>query len=199
MFHRMFTASLSSPFERQPDSFMSHGFRKMGLSAIILTLEELTWDPATARSGPEREEMLHAKRDAPAWFDSEAFEAFFMMAQLPCSLKTMRKRCLSEPQVVRDELMSIRQAMDDERASAKAREAELRTNGLPSNWIFSGVTQMLQETLEMARSTVGTGAAAPQGMLFDEIATPRARTGTGLCAANPSAIGWAPDGGGLCT
>lgn len=174
MFHRMLSAPLSNPFERKPDSFMSHGFRKMGLSAIILTLEELTWDPADARSNPERQEMLKAKADAPAWFESEAFEAFFMMAQLPCSLSTMRQRCLAEPQVVRSELMALRQTMDEDRVTPTERARELHTSGLPGNWIFAGVSQLLQDTIDKAR---GKQAAppAPQGVLWDEIATPRER------------------------
>lgn len=172
--------SFGNPFSPKPDRFQTWGYRKMALGVLIVSLEELTWDAADGRSQNDRQEMQQAKDEAGPWFESDSFEAFATMAQLPISNELLRRRCLSEPLVVVQELRAVRQSMDDKRVNEQQREAQaaMAPSNLPANnWLFGDLVGTLADgmrgALERARPT--KTATVKQGFLFDEVATAEER------------------------
>lgn len=184
--------TFENPFERKADRFSVWGFRKMALGVLIVSLEELTWDPSTGRSQAERREMARAKEEAVPWFRSDAFEAFASMAQLPVSNEALRARCLAEPLIVLEELRAVRASMDDKRVTEHQRQAvaAMSPRNLPANnWLFGDVIESLSETVRGALNRArGVPSATPekrQGFLFDEVATAKERVKWSSVAREP--------------
>lgn len=186
--------AFDNPFAAKPDRFAVWGFRKMALGVLIVSLEELMWDPATGRSPQERAQMLRAKEEAGPWFESDAFEAFASMAQLPISNETLRTRCLTQPAQMLQDLRQLRLAMDEQRVSEKqrldaARQNEaMRPRNLPANnWVFGDMIESLSESVRgaMDRARDGAKAAVKQGPLFDEVATAEERVAWANVAREP--------------
>lgn len=128
---------VGNPFEEKPDFFSTHGYRHLAIQAVVLTLEELTCDPSSYRSGPERAEMAALKDAAEAWFDSAAFESFALMIAPAEPIEQFRRSCLTRPKEVRDTLLRIQATFERRKDWDVA--AHNWTRGAPSNcWPFVG-------------------------------------------------------------
>lgn len=171
--------SFGNPMEEKPDRFLLSGFRKMALGVLIVNLQDLLCDPSTGRSANEREEMRMAKDQAGPWFSSDAYEAFASMAQLPVSNEVLRERCLAQPELMMQQLMALRQAIEDSRVSAAQREkaTALHTRQMPANnWLFgSWMDHRVVDGLRQVLTRKDRAPLPPQAPLFDEIATPEER------------------------
>lgn len=148
------------------DAFALRGRRLLGLGMLIETLREMTIDPESLRSGPERDEMRALKAQAPGWINSEMFDVAVSLADLPRSIATMRKMCLSEPVRMRRFFEQLREELDRQITEEhRARPGELQVDLPPRrNWIFEGAAAVV--------TRAPRGAQAP---MFDELATQRER------------------------